>query len=104
MPMPGVGGCNDLRCDQIEIFRILCSAARPVHRAGECDLIVDDHGFRVGDPNALIYPDWNSGMSSGLIPLLRSQGVVRSAISLTSTPRCFARTNASTVLEFVVMP
>src|SRR5712671_5087729 len=29
-------------------------------------------------------------------------GVVRSAISLTSTPRCFARISASTVLELVV--
>ena len=39
---------------------------------------------------------------SGPRPLLRSQGVFLSARTLTSTPRCFARTNASTVLELVV--
>jgi hypothetical protein len=37
-------------------------------------------------------------------PLLRSQGVVLSAIIRTSTPRCFARTSAATVLELVVRP
>jgi NAD(P)-dependent dehydrogenase (short-subunit alcohol dehydrogenase family) len=36
---------NAAECHQIEIFRILCSGARPVHRAGECDLTVDDHRF-----------------------------------------------------------
>src|SRR5438105_2091425 len=38
MPMPSIGGCDSLRCDQIKVFRILCSAACPVHRSRQREL------------------------------------------------------------------
>ena len=39
---------------RLRFLGILRSAARPVHRAGEGDLTVYDHGFRVGNPSAVI--------------------------------------------------
>ena len=68
MAMSGVGGCDGPRCDEIEILGVERSATSPVHRTSEGSGAIYDHGFGVGDPGAVIYPDRDSGTSERADP------------------------------------
>src|SRR5204863_10041131 len=68
MPMPGVSGCDGPRCDEVEILGVERSATSPVHRTSEGGGAIYDHGFGVGDPGAVIYPDRDSGTSERADP------------------------------------
>ena len=68
MPMPGISGCDGPRCDEVEILGVERSATSPVHRTSEGGAAIYDHGFGVGDPGAVIYPDRDSGTSEGADP------------------------------------
>jgi hypothetical protein len=63
------------------------------------DLAVFDHGLRVGNPNGVIDPDWDSRLRQWPAAALAFACVVLPAIIRTSTPRRPAWISASTVLE-----
>src|SRR5947209_16721940 len=75
MPMPGVSGCDGPRCDEVEILGVERSAASPVHRTSEGGAAIYDHGFGVGDPGAVIYPDRDSGTSERADPAVMAARV-----------------------------